>query len=465
MAVAVNLAVKPLSLLLENMVQNQIGHQKWGMYTALNAFCFLFAIFADLGVSTYTNQHLASHPEKLQQKLPHIFALKLLLILAYPLLVMAVGALYGYPFDTWLYLAWVAVITSVSSLSEFFRFVVRTLQKFNTDSLLSITEKVIFICVVAILIGNGISLKGFLYARTLSWGLAAASSLWFMLKYTQFARPKLVQEEVMPTLRLSIVFTLMTVLYSINDKIDHIMLQSLYGDHETGLYAGAYRWLDAFNMYLWIVLPLFFSRFAFFVKQPDEQQHLMRYGQLIVSLPLIFVSGFVLAHGEKLLFLFTKSTPEELAHILLLLKILFVGVAINAISAIFSTLLTSTGYTRQTNYIIIATIVQTLIINFLFIPRYGAIASAIATVWGWTFMTFGYMWMIHKHSPVKVPYKQTLLLVILTACVYATFYLLHLLHTHWIASTLIAGLSTLAYVFLLRLLPTNLLQQLKTLLK
>ena len=57
-------------------------------------------------------------------------------------------------------------------------------------------------------------------------------------------------------------------------KWDQVMLERMAGDVPTGLYAAAYRWLDAFSMYLWIVLPMFFARFAFFPGDVERQGQL-----------------------------------------------------------------------------------------------------------------------------------------------------------------------------------------------
>ena len=92
-------------------------------------------------------------------------------------------------------------------------------------------------------------------------------------------------------------FAIITILYSVHDKVDQVMLERMLpepnGAHETGLYAGAYRWVDAVSMYLWTVLPIFFARFASKIHSPKAQTQLLEFGQAVAAIPMIFVSVFV----------------------------------------------------------------------------------------------------------------------------------------------------------------------------
>ena len=88
LAVLLNLLVKPVWVLVEMSVQNVVGHEAWGMYAGLLSFAFLFITLADLGVNQYLTKTLASEPERLQKLYPNLFGLKLVLLAAYPVVML-----------------------------------------------------------------------------------------------------------------------------------------------------------------------------------------------------------------------------------------------------------------------------------------------------------------------------------------------------------------------------------------
>ncbi|MEL7339643.1 MAG: polysaccharide biosynthesis C-terminal domain-containing protein, partial [Bacteroidota bacterium] len=265
-------------------------------------------------------------------------------------------------------------------------------------------------------------------------------------------RPRLKIQSVAQVIRLSWGFALMTILYSLHDKVDQVMLERLFGEAENGLYAAAYRWLDAFSMYLWTILPFFFARFAFFLKEPQEQEKLLHYGQIVTAVPMIFVGVFVWFHGEQLLFLFDQSTPAELETIRLCLQALFLAGLMNGIFAIFSTLLTSTGHEKKVNYMVLASILLNVGLNFWLIPQYGAIAAAWSTVISYALVNALYLVYIQQHLSIQIPWLQMLKLSVAGMALFGAFWGMGQLGLSWWQTSLIAGAAYLLFCYLIGLI-------------
>lgn len=460
-AIILNILVKPASLLLENVVQDRVGHAVWGQYAAASALCFLAGMLADLGIGAFATQQYASNPEELRKHFPHLWGIKLALILFFPFIIITFAWLKGDSLYQLVFIFCVALITSLTQASEFLRFYIRALQDFKIDSYLSVLEKVLYVVGMSFLLYIGLSIETFIGLRIAIWIVTFATVYYFLVQIIGFHLPKIHFSKVIPTLRGSIVFSLLTILASVNEKIDQVLLKELVNETETGLYAGAYRWLDAVLMYLWIVLPFFYARFAYLKDNYQEQQNLLQIGQVVTAIPLLFVSVFVFFYPEKLLFLFSHSQGAEIERMSQCLQILFVGCGIYAIFSIFDNVMTSTGYTKQVNIVLVLCIIQNIALNLLFIPKYGAIASAYATITSYLTMGIGYIVIMEKYMQIKVPYQQLFKLLGVTLLLILTFYSFKQIGVIW---WLNVGISFVIYVVVclfLGFVPRELLRKLR----
>jgi O-antigen/teichoic acid export membrane protein len=450
--VLLNLLIKPIWVLTEMEVQDVVGHDAWGMYAAALSFGFLFLTLADLGINYYATKALASEPQQLKEVFPQLISVKLMLLLVYPILMYGAGAALGYE-RAQLHLLWVlCLVQAGAQFMEFFRANFRAMQRFRIDAWLSVLDRLLLLGLVGILFATTLTIETFVYARLVAIGLTVVVFYALLTRLYGWLRPRFRWKLVRELVRFSLPFAAMTMLSSIHDKVDQVMLERLAGDLPTGLYAAAYRWLDAFSMYLWTVLPLFFARFAFLVREPWQQQRLFHVGQLLTGLPITFVCVFGFFFGEKLLFLYDRSTPEELAVILSCLQALFVALLINGNLAVFGTLLTSTGHERFVNWLMGISITFNVLLNFLLIPEYGAVACAWSTVGSFILMGGGYVGYVHWRLPVAVPWRPLGLQALAGAGLALSFWGFDQAGLPWWATTLLAGGLYAGVVFGMRLI-------------
>jgi len=457
--VLLNLLIKPIWVLTEMEVQDVVGHDAWGMYAAALSFGFLFLTLADLGINYYATKFLASEPEQLREVFPQLISVKLLLLLVYPLLMYGAGAALGYE-RAQLHLLWLlCLVQAGAQFMEFFRANFRAMQRFRLDAWLSVLDRLLLLGLVALLFATTLTIETFVYARLAAIGLTVLIFYSLLTRLYGWLRPRFRWNLVRDLVRLSLPFAAMTMLSSIHDKIDQVMLERLAGDLPTGLYAAAYRWLDAFSMYLWTVLPIFFARFAFLMKEPQQQQRLFHWGQLITGLPLTFICVFGFFFGEKLLFLYDRSTPEELSIILSCLQALLVALLINGNLAVFGTLLTATGHERFVNWLMGFSIALNVLLNFLLVPSYGAVACAWSTVGSFILMGVGYVGYVHLRLAVAVPWRPLTLQLLAGGLLTGCFWALDAAGLPWWSTTLLAGGLYAALVFGLKLIRVSELRE------
>ena len=395
--------MKPGWVVVENLVQDRLGHATFGLVTALSALTLVVAALFDLGLTPYAVQRVAAEPTFLAETFPTLLPLRGALNAVALAAMLAVGGLLGYRGAELGLLLAVGAAVALVQYSQFLRGTLQGNQRFNLDAVLSVTEKFVLLGAVLLLLPAGLTLPRYVGARL---GAALFTTvLLYGLMTRLFGRVRYRwQGPVARTaLRAGLPFALMTLLYGVNERIDMVMLERLASPTEAGYYAGAYRWVDAVMMYVWTVLPLFFAKFASVPRDAAAQRQLLWFGQRVLTLPLLFVVAFVLFRGEVLFWQFGHSTPAEVARMSFSLKILFLNVLVHAFFAIYSTLLTATSHERAVSWLVSLSIGLNIGLNLIFLPRYGAIAASVDTLVCALAVSVGYLVLVARRTGVGLP--------------------------------------------------------------
>ncbi len=343
-------------------------------------------------------------------------------------------------------------IFTFTQFTQFLRGALQAYQYFNLDSFISVLERFLLIFIVATLLYIGITLESYVYARLASV-LLAFGVLYgvFRRKFERFVlRWDGVQLRLL--LKASLPFAIINLVNGINEKIDMVMLERLASSREAGIYAGAYRWVDAVMMYLWTVLPIFFAKFAAHQQELPEQQKLLRFGQIVTSVPLIFISLFVFFYGEKLFWQFHNSSVTEINLMRLNLQVLFGNVLVHGFFAIYATILTASNWEITVSKLVAFSIVLNVSLNFIFIPVYGSLAAALNTLVSAIFVSGGYLLLLRPKLRITVPTDLILKLGLCTATLCGIFYGLQFLSAIWWLNTTLAGISFLGLLLLTRVI-------------
>jgi O-antigen/teichoic acid export membrane protein len=457
LAVLLNLFVKVAWIFANNIFQDRVGHEAFGLFLALYSLGFLFLVLADMGIAQYATVTLAQQPELLRRLFPDLLGLKIFLSGIYPFFMVGVGWLLGYESQELYLLFLLCAVQGILQVNAFFRANFQAFQQFGMDAVASVLDRAVMLVIVVVMLLTRVTLESYVWAYLISAVVAMGLMYGAIGRLHGWMLPRLSRMQAGKMLKASFPFAVITILYSLNDKIDQVMLERILGGetgkHETGLYGGAYRWVDTSMMYLWTILPIFFAKFAKARHRPEELNKLLRFGQPLAALPMIFAAGFVFFHGEKLLFLFQNSTSAELSTMQDTLKILFLAVLVNGICAIYSTLLTSTGHERFVSIMIGVSILLNVTLNSIFIPQYGAYACAWATVTSFSFLSLSYIVYIHFKLEAGLPWVPLAKLCLLTLLYGSAYHFLELSSLPWWLTSTLAGCVLLVLALILRLIP------------
>ncbi|QIX62933.1 oligosaccharide flippase family protein [Hymenobacter sp. BT18] len=404
LVVLLNLLVKPGWVVVENLVQDRLGHAAYGTFAALLALTTVLALLSDLGLTHSTVKRLASEPAYLGEAFPTVLPLRLGLNLLALVIMEGVGLALGYRGEALGLLAAIGGSLLLTQYAQFLRGPLQAQQRFNTDALLSVLEKALLLGVVLALLPMGLSLERYVGARLTVAAFTAVLIYGLLMRLYGWVRYRWQWPVARAALVDSLPFALITLLYGVNERIDMIMLERLASPTEAGYYAGAYRWVDAVMMYIWTIMPLFFARFAAAVDDPQEQAALLQFGQRVVAVPMLLVCAFGLFQGKALFWQFQHSAPAEVQRMALCVGILFLNVLVHSLFAVYGALLNSTNHVRAVSRLVVASIVLNVGLNVVLLPRFGAVAAAVDTLLSALLVSGGYLWLLWRRTKVAMPW-------------------------------------------------------------
>lgn len=380
-----NLLVKPFWILgIDRTVQNTVGASEYGFYFSLFSFSILFNMLLDLGITNFNNREISMHPQLLTKYFSNLSLLKLLLGGGYFAVSMVVGYLIGYGERHLFMLSFLLLNQLLASLILYFRSNLSGLQRFKTDSVLSVLDRVLMIVLCGfLLMSKSLSLsfriEWFVYAQTLSYTATAAIAFALVYRKVTFFRPHLDVLFLISIFKRSYPFALFSLLMAFYYRIDSVMLERMLpnGEQQAGIYAQAFRLLDAANMVPLLFAGLLLPMFSSMLSRKEDVIPLMKLSFNLLITPVVGLASFVFWYRQETIELLYHSHVNASATILGLLMVSFVAISA---TYIYGTLLTSNGNLRYLNYISLLGVVANVLLNLVLIPKLGPIGAATASM-------------------------------------------------------------------------------------
>ena len=412
-----NLLIKPFWILgIENGVQNAVGTVEYGFYFAIFNLAYIFNILLDLGVTNFNTRNIAQHPVLIDKHLPGILGMKLMLVLLYGVVTFTVGLLSGYSSREFTLLAILTFNQFLNSLILYLRSNFEGLMLFKWDSVISILDRVVMIAICSMMLWGplqGITIEWFALAQTAAYVVTAATALTVLtlrIRRERNARFSLRSLHVgkafaIVILRKSFPFALLVLLMASYNRIDPLLLTWMHpqGTYQAGIYAGAFRLLDALTMIAYLMSVPLLPVFSRMTAEGDAQ--LGSTTRMVTSLMAVFsvtAAALFSSHSEQFMqLLFHRQPAAAVADYTPVFGILVWGIVPISMTYVFGTLLTAAGKLRQLNLLAAITLALNIAVNLTAIPRHGAVGSAWAAVTAQGFMAIAQiivaLRMLHLH--------------------------------------------------------------------
>jgi O-antigen/teichoic acid export membrane protein len=452
-----NLLIKPFWILgIDREVQNLVGAEAFGLYYALFNFSFLINALLDVGITNFNNKNIAQNTHLLTKHFSHIVGLKLVLALVYTGITIICAMIVGYKGGEIKMLLILILNQFLIYFLLYLRSNISGLHLFKTDSLISVLDRSIMIVICGILLWGGVTdepfqIEWFIYAQTAGYGLTALTAFWVVLSKTESFRLTLNIPFYISILKQSYPFAVLILLMTIYTKSDTIIMERMLpnGAEQTGIFAQAYRILDAANMIGFLFAGLLLPLFARMIKLKETINQLVVLSlSLILSLAIITAAGSFVYRVELMDLLYQNHVFES-SRVFGVLMFSFVAISI---SYIFGTLLTANGSLRQLNYIALFGVILNVGLNFMILPKLlalGAAVSGLITNSLMAVLQIGMAALIFKFR-----FNNDLIVKIFVfalGCI-AIAYFSRSLPFGWFSNFIIMGIACVGWAFIARLL-------------
>lgn len=424
-----NLLIKPFWILgIEVGVQNAVGNEVYGFYFSIFNLAYIFNILLDIGITNFNTRNIAQHPQLIVKHLSGILAVKLMLLVLYLLVTFTVGLLLGYGSRQFYLLAFLCLNQFLNSLILYLRSNFEGLLLFKWDSLISILDRLLMIAICGALLwlpGHPqFQIEYFVYAQTVAYLLTAAMAFGVLVSKTGFRRLRFNKPFSLVILKKSLPFALLVLLMASYNRIDPVLLQKLspagLGDHNAGIYASAFRLLDALTMIAYLVSVALLPIFSKLTKGGTADGELAPTTRMVTSLMLVFSITTAVALSQTATPLMELLYTHHIGESAAVFRILIYGIIPISMTYVYGTLLTAAGRLQQLNILAALTLLINIAVNLFGIPRWGAVGSAWASLTAQSFMAVTQMAIAIRlfHFPISGGYiiKIALFTLLVIVC-------------------------------------------------
>ena len=412
--ISINLLIKPFYIFfIDRTVQNVVGAETYGLYFALLNLTYLLQIFNDFGINSFNNRNISRHSHLLEKYFPNIIVLKGLLGLLFIVLTFGVAWLFGYAIHFHL-LFFILLNQLFISLTLYLRSNISGLALYRTDSVLSALDKLLMIVICGALLllipNEQFRIEYFVYGQTLALFLTAVIAFTIIYKKLNQIRFKFNPTFLKLILKESYPYALVFFLMMTYTRIDGVMIERLLPDgaYEAGVYASAFRLLDAGNQVGFLFAGLLLPMFSKMIKASQAIKSLLRFSVLLILGGAITMATATCFYSTEIMnLLYIEATPYW-GGILQYLMISFV--AISGIH-IFGTLLTANGLLMKLNLIFLIGVILNIVFNYFLILNIKAEGAALATLVTQFFVLLAEIGLVMKTFHLKIDYAAVLRLL------------------------------------------------------
>jgi O-antigen/teichoic acid export membrane protein len=455
--VVINLLIKPIYIFgIDRTVQNRVGEEAYGLYAALFGFSFLLQILNDFGIQTYNSREIAQNNALLDRYLSGILSLKIGLGVFYLIVVFAIAFLVGYDSAYYPMLFALAVHNILLTLVAYLRTNIVALGFYKMNTLMSSLDRflLILLCTVLLFVEpfrSQFTIMGFIHAQNFTQALTAIICFVVVYKQTNWFKIHYDPAFFATLLRGAFPYALSIFLMIIYTKTDIVMMERLLpdGERQAGIYASAYRLLDAVNILGVLFGSLLMPMFAKQVKAEEDTTPLFRFSFQIIMVAALIVAGTVWHFRFDMMHTLYVEATDFSGEVLGVLMLSFVAICG---SYIYTTLIGAAGFVSRMTLYFVSAFCLNIGLNWLLLPSYKALGGAYATVGTQFFVLFSLIFLSKKLNILRGDFSWTLRLWVFALGVFLTGYGCKIYFDNWSTGFVLAvglsGLLALAMGFL-----------------
>jgi O-antigen/teichoic acid export membrane protein len=223
-------------------------------------------------------------------------------------------------------------------------------------------------------------IEWFVWCQTAAYLITIAIALTIVLRKASLRRLHWNTAFFLVIIKKSLPYALITLLMACYYRIDSVMLERLLprdiAAAQAGVYASAFRLLDALVMIAYLFSVILLPLFAKMLKQKEDVVPVVRTSFSFLFLFSVSAVVILYVYREPVIRLFYPEISESSVAVF---RIIIFGLIPISMNYLFGTLLTANGSMKMLNITAAIGIVINVAVNLLLIPRMHACGSAVAS--------------------------------------------------------------------------------------
>lgn len=452
-----NLLIKPFWILgIEPVVQSVVGNDNYGEYFALFNFSFLLNIILDFGITNFNNKNIAQNNHLLSKHFSSLFLLKLVLAGIYLIATLIIGLAIGYDVRLTKLLLVLAFNQFLISMVLYLRSNLLGLHLFKTDSIISVLDRVIMIAICSVILWSKwvnykMDIMSFVYIQTVAYFFTALIAFFVVMRKAAFVKLSLSLPFSLMILKKSFPFAILVLLMTFYNRIDAVMLERMLenGAEQSGIYAKAYRILDAVNMVAYLFSIILLPTFSRMLKYKESVEQLVKLSfTLLITVAVVVAVGCTFYATECMSLLYSDHI-ELTSSVFSFLMCCFVC---TSTIYVFGTLLTANGNLKELNIVAGSGMIINIALNLILIPYMQAKGSAIASLTTQFLTSVAQVIIVQHNFKFRINYRLLTTLAVFIIGVVLINYLSKILPFSWLINFVFMGIASVCWALAIRLI-------------
>jgi O-antigen/teichoic acid export membrane protein len=368
----------------------------------------IFNILTDFGLNNFNTKNIAQNRQLLNKHLSQLISVKFILSVIYIIVSLIFSYLIGY---SELQIKFLIILLINQVLASFFLYLrsnLAALHLFKINSILSITDKLLMILFCGFLIlkyKNNFQIEWLAYSQTLAYLISTFIAFVFVLRNSGKLKLRFNYGFALAIVKQSAPFALLILLMTIYTRVDFVMLERMLpnGNFYSGIYAQAFRIVDAFAVFAYLFASLLLPIFSKMIKDKDDLENMVKKSALLLLTPVMILIISVFFYSDGIMQVLYKEHVLQSAKILGILMFGFGGIA--AIY-IYGTLLTANENLKQLNIISAAGVIINILLNYILIPEYKYLGAAFSSMATQILMAIVQFYLVYRIFNFKIIKKE-----------------------------------------------------------
>jgi len=395
---------KAIALCLVIVLARYLGQTQFGRYSFVITLMVLFQVLAEFGLDGLTVREIAKKKSRTSHYLSNVLLLKIVLAILTFFLLGFTAFFLNKPVEVSLSILIIGGAIMFSSLSNTFFSVFNAYERLEYKALIVVFSRLITLILSLAMVIIKATLVPFI-------AVILAGEIFKSIWCVHFFRRDFEKFDFdyslstcMQFLKMGLPFALIGIISLVYFKIDVVMLSVMASDEKVGFYSAAYGLLAAF---LFITEAYMLSVFPALSRSAENARNMLffiweRSVKYLLILSL-FITVFVFGLAKNIIEIIFSSSYMPSVPALQVLIWTLPWIFVNAINM---RVLYAADKQKQATVVAFFSMVLNISLNFIFIPRFGLLGAAFATVIAEAVNVTIYFYLIRTLLEMRLPLKN-----------------------------------------------------------